>query len=327
MRIMIISVLILSSLTSFAQKLEYQVQFHGIGDNREFDSDKGYPQTILGERTSFEIGTTVEGNHQFRIGLDHLFEFGSEVDEQKPKLIAYYHYEDKQKAFYFGAFPRLDLINFPLALLTDTLNYYRPNIEGLYGRYNWDWGHQLGFIDWTSRQTDNRRETFLAGLSGEIRYRSFFFQNYLTLFHYAGKAIEVETDHIEDNFGAVLYVGSDLEKVIPLKRAYIRAGVLESSVRNRGEGTGFENTFSFTGELYGESKFFALRATFSEGDGHDLMNGDHLYRAGNYIRTDVYWKFINGEHIQARFNLSFHLIDGSVLNQSQQMSVLYRFGN
>ncbi len=320
---------ILLSLTfSYAQKLEYKVKFYGFGDNREFQSEKATSQTMLGERTSFELGTTIEGNHQFRVGLDHLFEFGSEIDDQKPKLIAYYHYEDPKKVFYFGAFPRMDLINFPLALLTDTLNYYRPNIEGFLGRYNWSWGHQLGFVDWTSRQTETRRETFLAGFSGEMRYRSLFFQNYLTLFHYAGTAegTGLSAD-VEDDMGGVLYLGSDLNKILPLEKGYIKFGVMGSTFRDRHGEDKFISAFSFTGELYGETKNFALRATFSEGDGHHFMNGDRFYDEGNYIRTDVYWKFINAKRIQGRFNLSFHLVDGSNLDQSQQICVLYCFGD
>jgi hypothetical protein len=327
MRSIIFSWLFLIPVVSFAQKIEYQVQFHGIGDNREFASNKAYSQTILGERTSFEIGTTLEGNHRFRIGLSHLFEFGSEMDEQKPKLIAYYQYQDQQKAFYFGAFPRMDLINFPLALLTDTLLYYRPNIEGMFGRYNWSWGHQCGFVDWTGRQTESRREAFMAGFSGEMRYRSFFFQNYMTLYHYAETTLELESIHIKDNLGMVLYFGTDLEKVIPLNRAFIKLGILESSIRERSVTDGFNNALSFTGELYGESKNFALHTTIHEGEGHHLMNGDRFYDVDSYLRTDLIWKFINREHIQGRFNLSFHLIEGSDLDQSQQLSLVYKFGN
>ncbi|MEL7589570.1 MAG: hypothetical protein AAGU19_22845 [Prolixibacteraceae bacterium] len=327
MRFMIFLFLFLSSLISLAQKPEYQVQFYGIGDNREFARSKNYSQTILGERTSFELGTTLEDHHRFRIGLSHLFEFGSEVDEQKPKLTAYYNYHDPEKAFYFGSFPRMDLIDFPLALLTDTLLYYRPNIEGLYGRYSWSWGHQSGFVDWTGRQTDTRREAFLAGFSGDMRLGPFFFQNYLTLYHYAETALEEENIHIKDNMGMVLYLGTDLEKVLPLTKTYLKIGILGSSIRERSVTDGFENALSFKGEFYGESRQFALHATLHQGKGHELMNGDRFYRADSYFRTDLIWKFIQAEHIQGQFNLSFHLVDGRSLDQSQQLSLVYRFGN
>ncbi|MGD9558067.1 MAG: hypothetical protein AB7V25_13675 [Mangrovibacterium sp.] len=326
MRSVLFFLLVFLPAILFAQKPEYKILFHGIGDNREFARNGVHSQTILGERTSFEIGTSLEENHHLRIGLSHLFEFGSEVNEQKPKMIAYYQYEDNQKAFYFGAFPRMELISFPLALLTDTLLYYRPNIEGLYGRYNWGWGHQLGFVDWTGRQTDSRREAFLAGFSGEVRSGSFFFQNYLTLFHYAETTQEVDSIHIRDNMGMVLYLGTDLEKFIPLDKGWFRLGILGSALRERNVTDGFLNALSFTGEFYGEKKGFALRATLHQGEGHHLMNGDRFYNFGSYLRTDVIWHFIRRQHIQGLFNLSFHLTEGSDLGQSQQLSLIYRFG-
>lgn len=327
MREVIFLLLFFMSVGSFAQEPEYRVLFHGIGDNREFASHQAYSQTILGERTSLEVGTTLEDAHQFRIGISHLFEFGSEMDEQKPKLIAYYHYEDPRKTFYFGAFPRMDLINFPLALLTDTILYYRPNIEGLYGRYNWSWGHQCGFVDWTGRQTETRREAFLAGFSGEIRHGSCFIQNYMTLYHYAETALEIESNHIKDNLGMVLYLGANLEKIVPLERTYIKMGMLGSSIRERSVTDGFLNALSFTGEFYGESRNFAVHATLHQGEGHRLINGDRFYDADSYLRTDFIWYFISREHVQGRFNLSFHLIEGNDLDQSQQLSLVYRFGN
>ncbi|MDD4192706.1 MAG: hypothetical protein PHI28_15330, partial [Mangrovibacterium sp.] len=72
---------------------------------------------------------------------------------------------------------------------------------------------------------------------------------------------------------------------------------------------------------------FALRTTLHEGEGHHLLNGDRFYDADSYLRTDLIWKFIDKEHIQGRFNLSFHLVEGSDLDQSQQLSLIYRFGN
>ena len=317
----------ISSLYAFSQKLEYNAQLYVFGDNREFQSKTSNSQTIFGERTSFEIGTTMEGIHQFRIGINYLYEFGSEMDDKTPKFTAYYHYEDKQKSVYVGAFPRMGLIDFPLVLLSDTLNYYHPNIEGLYGKYNWNWGHECGFVDWTSRQTDTRRETFLAGFSGEMKHKSFFFQNYMTLFHYAGTALSNGTEDVNDNMAAVIYLGSDLEKILPLKKGYLRLGVIESSYRRRHEENKYVNGMSFTGEFYGEIKCFALKATFSEGDGHIITNGDPFYSIGNYIRTDLFWIFINTKHIQAHFNASFHFVNGDDMDSSQQLHLVYRFGN
>jgi hypothetical protein len=320
-------VLLLIAFAGLAQKPEYNISFQGIGDNREFSSKYSYPQTIMGERTSVELGTTIDSLHRFRIGISHLFEFGAEADEVKPNLIAYYQYNDGKDKFYFGAFPRLELIDFPLAMLTDTLQYYRPNIEGLYGKHTWKWGYQSGFVDWTGRQTTTRRETFMAGISGEMRFGNFYFQNYLILFHYALTAAENPNEHITDNMGATLYLGYNFAEMIGLQKAYLKLGVIESAIRERGVDDSYTTGTSFAGQLYGEGKRFALRSTFSFGNGHHMMNGDPYYAQNSYVRTDVIWKFLQHKQLQGHFNLSFHLVDGSTLDQQQQLSLIYRFGN
>src|SRR5690606_4867547 len=192
---------------AIAQNYEYQVLFEGIGDNREFsNSNKAMSQSILGSRGAFEIGLEIDG-HRIRGGLSHLLEFGSELEYHKPKLTLYYQFSDAKKDFLFGAFPRRGRIDFPLAMLTDTLLYYRPNLEGLFGEVRWDWGHQNGFVDWVSRQTDVNRENFMAGFSGEIFHNKLFFENHLLLFHDAGPAIDIPGDHIKDYLGFALQGG------------------------------------------------------------------------------------------------------------------------
>ena len=192
--------LIFISTLSTAQKFEYSTIFEGIGDNREYFSEKAKPQTILGARGAFEIGTSIDG-HKLRAGISELYEFGSHIDFHKPKLILYYQNKKEKTNFLFGSFPRRGLIDFPLAMLTDTLLYYRPNIEGMFGEVKWDWGKQNGFVDWVSRQTDTKRENFMAGFSGEVFHKNLFIQNYLLLYHDAGPAIDILDDHIKDYLG------------------------------------------------------------------------------------------------------------------------------
>ena len=163
-------------------------------------------QTILGSRGAFEIGLKTD-NHRIRAGLSQLFEFGSDIDYHKPKLTLYYQYSDMQKDFLFGAFPRRGRIDFPLAMLTDTLLYYRPNIEGMFGEVRWDWGHENAFVDWVSRQTDVKRENFMVGFSGEVAYKNLFFQNYLLMFHDAGPGIDIPGDHVKDYLGYAFQAG------------------------------------------------------------------------------------------------------------------------
>lgn len=313
------------SFLANAQELEYQVLFEGIGDNREFSKEYAWPQTILGTRAAFELGVSFD-EHQLRGGLSYLFEFGSEIDTQKPKLILYYQFSDKHKDFVFGAFPRRDKIDFPLAMLSDTLLYYSPNIEGLFGEVRWNWGHQNAFVDWVGRQSEEQREQFMAGLSGEIYRKNLFFQNYLLLYHNAHKLHNTPPIPIQDYMGYALQAGLRTKPEAKVE-GDIKAGILTSMYRERGITDGFETKTSLFAELNARYKNFGFKSVLSSGGGHNFAFGDTYYRAKNYWRSDFIWFFINHEKVKGRFNLSVHLINGKTLDQQQQLSILYVFGN
>jgi len=316
---------LLFSYGAYSQNFEYQVLFEGIGDNREYFSMVAMPQTILGARGAFELGVEMD-EHRLRGGLSYLYEFGADIEYHQPKLTLYYQFSSEQTEFLFGAFPRRDRIDFPLAMLTDTLLYYRPNIEGLYGQVNWDWGHQNGFVDWVSRQTEVDRENFMAGFSGEIQFKQLFMQNYLLLFHDAGPSIDIPGDHIKDYMGFALQAGIRTAESSKIKGDF-KAGVLSSSFRERSVTNGFINATGFFAELNGKYKNFGVKSVLSSGASHRFAYGDRFYTAENYWRTDAIWYFINHEKVKGRFNLSFHLIDWNDLDQQQQISIIYVFGN
>ncbi|MCY1722741.1 hypothetical protein OU798_20495 [Prolixibacteraceae bacterium Z1-6] len=317
-------VFILSSLLGKAQNFEYQVLFEGIGDNREFTAMYALPQTIMGTRGAFELGVNID-NHRLRGGLSHLLEFGSNIDSQKPKLTLYYQFTDDQKEFIFGAFPRRNKLNFPLAMLTDTLLYYRPNIEGLLGEVRWDWGKQNGFVDWVGRQSTERREQFMAGSSGEIFYKNLFIENYILMYHNAHTKLNLPGNHIKDYFGYAVRGGirtSD-ESVL---QGDIKAGILFSSYRERSVTEGYITGTSFFAEANGRYKNVGIKSVLNTGAGHNFGFGDTYYRANDYWRTDLIWYFINHENVKGKFNISMHLVDWDTLDQQQQISVIYVFG-
>lgn len=308
-----------------AQNFEYQVLFDGIADNREYFNPMAYAQTILGSRWAFEIGVEKDG-HRIRGGLSELFEFGTDIDFHKPRLALYYQFKDDRKEFIFGSFPRMGKLNFPLAMLTDTLLYYRPNIEGLFLESKWDWGKQHVFVDWTSRQTDLNRENFLVGFSGEIFHNNVFLENYILLFHNAGPKIDVPGDHIKDYLGFAIQAGVRTTQKTDFT-GYLKAGLMESSFRERSVTNGFINAFSLFAEAQGQYKNVGIKSVLSSGGSHKFAFGDRFYRAKNYWRTDLIWNFINLKNIRGRINYSFHVIDWADLDQQQQLSIIYIFGN
>ncbi len=324
MRNLLFLLLLLGPLMAKSQDFEYQILFEGIGDNREYFSNKALPQTILGTRGAFEIGVETDG-HRLRGGLSQLFEFGSDIDFHKPKLTMYYQFKNEQTEFIFGAFPRRGKINFPLAMLTDTLLYYRPNIEGLFGNINWAWGHQNVFVDWVSRQTETAKEQFMVGSSGEIGGKNLYFQNYFLMFHDAHTASNTPGDHIKDYAGFALQAGIRTSKGPGLAGSF-QAGILGSSFRERNVTDGYINAVSFFAEANGRYKNFGVKSVLNSGAGHRFAYGDQFYRVKDYWRTDVIWYFINHEKIKGRFNYSFHLIEWNDIDQQQQLSVIYIFG-
>ncbi len=308
----------------FSQNFEYNVLFEGIGDNREFFNDYGFPQTILGTRAAFEGGVST-GNHKIRLGFSYLYEFGSEADAQKPKPTLYYQYSNHNINFLFGAFPRRDKIDFPLAMLTDTLLYYRPNLEGLYGKYNWKWGWQNGFVDWMQRQTDVNREIFTAGFSGEMYTGQLFLENYFVITHVGYPGVRIDGQHIEDYMGFSLRAGVRTKENKAFQ-GYIKAGILNSEYQERGETDGYLAANSFFAEVLGRWKSVGVKSTLHSGESHRFAFGDNFYRANDYFRTDLIWYFLKKEKIKGHFNWSLHVIDWQELNHQQQLSIIYVFG-
>ncbi|WP_297089595.1 hypothetical protein [uncultured Draconibacterium sp.] len=324
MKKVLVLIFILSALFTQAQEFKYTLLFEGIGDNREFSRPIAYPQTIMGSRGAFELGVDID-QHQLRGGLSHLLEFGSDIDAQKPKLTLYYQLQDENKMFAFGAFPRRNKLNFPLAMLSDTLLYYRPNIEGLYGEISWDWGHQKGFVDWVGRQTETQREQFMAGFSGEISHKQLFFQNYMLMFHDAHTKLNLPDQHIKDYIGWAFQLGFRTKENARIT-GDVKAGILSSLFRERTVMQDYISATSFFAELNGRYKNIGLKSTLSSGASHRFKFGDSFYQAKDYLRTDLIWYFINHEKIQGKFNLSMHLVNWNYLDQQQQLSVIYVFG-
>jgi len=317
--------LLLISFIAKSQDFEYQILFEGIGDNREFTQEFALPQTIMGTRGAFEFGVNID-NHRLRGGLSHLLEFGSDIDAQKPKLTLYYQFTDNNKEFLFGAFPRRDKLNFPLAMLTDTLLYYRPNIEGFLGKINWNWGHQLGFVEWVGRQTVEQREQFMAGSSGELFFKNLFLQNYLIMFHDAHTKLNLPNQHITDYSGYAIQVGirtSDDSEF----QGDLKAGVLGSMYRIRSVTDGYVTAKSLFAETKARYKNFGLKSVLSSGGSHNFAFGDGYYSAKNYWRTDIIWYFINHRNVKGKFNVSMHVVNWEMLDQQQQLSIIYMFGN
>jgi len=305
-----------------AQQLEGKISLHTFADNREYAKSGRFSQTIFGMRISPELGLSLDSIHRLRVGFNALHEFGSPKFTNKIDIVAYYEYKKQDWNFFMGAFPRYNLLSdYPRAVLTDTFNYYRPNVEGMLLKYeNKNW-KQILFIDWTSRQTATDRENFIFGLSGGFKKNLFFASYHGMMLHNAGPAIEIPGDHVEDNGAVSVKAGLDLSKKTFLDSLTFNVGGLMSFERVRSVG-GWQTPKGILLEMSMEYHRFGITNSFYTGERHHIKYGDQFYTAKNYNRTDLSWRPKIYGGIEGQFTLSFHFLEG-VIDSQQAFGLRY----
>ncbi len=324
----LLTVFLLSFLVSKtnAQKLEGSIDLHTFADNREYVKSQRFSQTIFGVRLSPEIGLLLDSVHRIRVGFNALHEFGSPKFTNHIDPVVYYEFNKQNWNFYMGVFPRHNLLSdFPRAVLTDTLNYYRPNVEGMLFKYeNKNW-KQLLFIDWTSRQTATDREKFIFGFSGHFKKDMLFVTHHAMMLHDAGALIAVPGSHLKDNGAIALKVGLDLSEKTFLDSLTINTGGLMSFERERTVG-GWKTPKGLLLEMQMEYRRFGMNNSFYTGEGHNITYGDRFYTAKTYHRTDLSWRPIIYKGIEGKFTLSLHFLEG-VIDSQQSFGLRYNINS
>jgi len=308
-------------LVGQAQCFQWNAGFEGFLDNREYNSIDN-PYTIFGTRAWGELGAQVHEKHRFMVGINYLLEMGGD-SRRWPDPIVYYQYSDGHLDFYLGAFSRNHVNKQPLALFSDTLNYYRPNIQGLLLNYHWEWGSQNVFIDWVSRQSDVDPEHFIFGTSGRYRRGIWSFDNYIMMAHLAAKGIPDPDYHLRDNGGLNTNLGADLSERTPLDTLYLKGGLLLSLDRIRGVDSGWQTPAGFIGQLEARYGWAGFSALYYRGQGHYFEYGDPFYRLKEYTRLDIFVVPFRSSRIQIKADVGLHFANGQ-LDFSQQVLVSLR---
>ncbi len=303
----------------FAQQLySWRVQDFTFLDNREYFNPYGEAKTIIGTRLDLTAGFHVDSQNILHIGGDALYEFGSHVKNTIFYPTLYYEHRGEKLRFLFGAFPRVRNLNYPRIMHNDTLQYYRPNLEGALMRVKLKKGYQKAWIDWTGRQTETEHESFMAGTFGRMDFGRIYLENYYYMFHYAGT---LQERYVRDNGGALLLIGYDLQKEYHLD---FSGGLAFSDDRVRPDP--FYYGFGFYSRLQYKYKIFQAKLTYYNGMPVSLKNGDALYKAGTYMRLDADLHLINRKNIQLRFEFSGHFIDFN-MDESQKLLLFISLDN
>jgi hypothetical protein len=316
------------TFTVKSQVLEGDINYFGFIDNREYVRSGRFSQTIFGNRFATEVGLKLDSFNRFRIGFNALYEFGSKKNTfaDQIQLTIYYEHQKNNWNFFIGAFPRLNLLdNYPRALLKDTLNYYRPNIEGMLVKYQTQKFKETVWLDWTSRQTNIDKETFLFGFSGKYQPGIFFISHHAYMYHNAGAAISNPNDFLQDNGAVMGELGVDLSKKTKLDSLTISGGLLLSIDRVRAFSSGFSTPAGFISNVYASYKKFSIQNTFYSGQSHNILYGDQFYTAKNYNRIDLGFSPIRFKNLEGKFVFSYHFVDGKTDNQ-QAFFLRYHIG-
>ena len=325
-----ILMLFLGAKNSIAQNMDIHFNGFGFMDNREYSAFRERSRTYSGARAALDLGVNLDSVNHFRFGVNGLHEFGADPFLAKADPIVYYNFTGKKGwLFNIGAFPRQDLItDYPIALLNDTLNYFRPNVQGLLTSYQSPWGKETIWIDWVSRQTNTNREQFIFGASGKYLpnpYGPFFLSHYFLLLHDAGAAVLLPNDFIRDNGGGQLRVGLDFSHKTFLDSLTVEVGGMLSLERTRGL-NGFQIPKGFVAEINLSYKHIGLKDNFYAGQGHNINYGDSFYSKKLYNRLDlIYTPFIYNQ-IRGSFILSFHQSPGNLGDSQQAFKLIYDIG-
>lgn len=327
---LLLFILALTTTVSLAQE-SVDMNFNGLGfmDNREYKDFLSRSHTFSGTRLALDFGLNLDSLNHFIVGANGLHEFGGAPYFLKVDPVAYYKFESSKWLFDAGEFPREGLIdNYPRALLSDTLQYYRPNIQGLLARYHNDHFSETGWIDWVSRQTDVNREQFLFGFEGKYKPSlsgPFYISHYFFMLHDAHAAITLPDDYIIDNGGAQIRLGLDLTSKTGLDSLSVEAGGMTSIERTRGL-DGIQLKKGFVASVYAGYHRFAAFDEFYAGHGSNITYGDAFYSQKRYNRLDLMYTPFLYHHIKGQFIFSLHSDTQNKMSNQEAFRLTFDLG-
>ena len=313
--------------TSYGQTKAWDVKANSFFDNTEFGkSTVTDDQTMAGIRLAPAVGLAWN-KHRLMAGVDVLHEYGSNNCIDAQQLIAYYRYASNTSlasTFYMGAFPRKEAIGtYPRVFFQDSINYYRPIVNGMSYALEKDKNTLLVWLDWTGKQSSTERETFFVGLTGRLQKKLFFVQHYSYLMHYAKMKSPPANQFIHDNSLMLNTIGMDLSTKTACNKLEIQLGWLMGLEDNRGTSNWLQHNGLFVSAsvdykrigltnsfYYGEKQF-----NFYPNEGNKLYWGNPFYRLAQYNRTDISAYLIQSDKVNAKLVYSLHSAEKKLFHE------------
>lgn len=306
------------------------IHFNGFAflDDHEYDALIPLRKTISGTRTELDLGYNLDSDNHFIVGTNALHEFGGKPYFLTLDPVAYYSYTGEHWLFNAGEFPRQDLLTqYPRALLNDTMQYYRPNVQGLLLRNKNKFGYETGWIDWISRQTPTNRNQFMAGELGTFipnPGHAFYISHYFLFEHNAGSKSDTAAN-IQDSGGAQIRLGLDFSHRTIFDSLKFEAGAMGTAHRTRSMYQ-FQVSKGFVASVYISYKRFSIFDEFYKGDPNYLTYADPFYIKPIYNRLDFIYSAFVGKHLKGQFILGLHQSPARLTDSQPGFKMIYDIG-
>lgn len=306
------------------QTFQWKAGLNYFFDNTEYaKSTLTKDQTMTGVHFSPEIGVKWDSVHSIFVGTDLLKISGSQniIDIAQP--IAYYRFQKPKVSFYAGVFPRSELLsNYSDLFFQDSVNYYRPTLQGFF----WQAGKKNFYfnlwLDWTGHETATNRETFFIGASAYKKSGLFFadFQSYL--FHFANTHPRTPSFSVCDNLLSQLSVGANYSNQSGLDTLLLSVGVLAGYERDRGLASGTHTPIGAVVRLNAEYYGFGTQNTLYAGNPRNIFYSNYntgmywnnpFLRSGFYLQSKWYLNVIQSQFVNGKLSMNMHFSEGKVM--------------
>ncbi|MCQ2160532.1 MAG: hypothetical protein MJY97_05525 [Bacteroidales bacterium] len=340
--IVALTVLVLSAVSAWGQRIGWSLDFQYYFDNREFDlGDEAFTESMtlhaaritpyltidLGNSSFRRIGRTA--SHRLAAGIDLYKDMGSgakNIDLFDEISFFYEYNKSGRKGRNFsmaaGILPRtLTEGYYSRLIFSDATRFLDHNVEGLLLKYRTRSFFTELWCDWMGQYGYDRRERFQVNTAGKWDLGHVISAGWnASLYHFAGSELE---HYVVDNFLANAYLKSDLAYMTDMQVFSIKVGALAGYQRDRREkafdvpvafenvtelrkwNLGAENTFVYSPDMMVNYDLL----------GSDLYFGSPFYHTGTdefrpYDRLEIYWQPRMGENVHARLSAVCHFADG-----------------
>jgi len=326
MKFIVLLIFLHASVIAFSQEVLYKAGVHSFFDNKEFKgSSVEVSGTMAGAHLVPQIGLAFEDKHRVYAGIDVMHEFGSDKAIGFYDPIVYYEYDKKPFRFFMGAFPRKPLLdNYPRMFFQDSINNYRPVMNGFFWELYSKNNHLNIWLDWTGKQTYTTREAFFMGWSGKYSYDIFYGQHLGYMYHFAASANPQISEPVQDNGIVLISLGIDFSKKTGFEKLEINIGWALGLERNRGSDAGWQLRHGLLSEVKAEYKGLGLFNTFYKGAGQQISYsnfgnmlywGSSTYRLKQYDRLDGYFRFLKNSVVEIKLMYSLHFAEGNIFHE------------